>query len=217
MTRVLIVDDHPIFRQGLRHLIEGVPGLTVVGEAADCPAATRQLEALRPDVAVVDLNLAGVSGLELIGQCLAMSPPVAAVVLTMHREESTFQAAVAGGAAAYVLKENASEDVLLAIRSVAAGGFFVSRSLREFLGCPPAGAGPAAAAPAVPSPLATLTPTERRVLRLIGANRTTKEIAHELCISPRTVDTHRAHICERLNLHGAQSLLRFALERRAEL
>lgn len=216
MTRVLIVDDHPIFRQGLRHLIEGVAELTVVGEAGDCPAATRQLEALRPDVAVVDLSLGGVSGLELIGQCLAMSPPVAAVVLTMHREESTFQAAVAGGAAAYVLKENASEDVLLAIRSVVAGGFFVSRSLREFLGRPPAG-GPAAAPSSAQSPLATLTPTERRVLRLIAANRTTKEIAHELCISPRTVDTHRAHIGERLNLHGAQSLLRFALERRAEL
>jgi DNA-binding NarL/FixJ family response regulator len=213
MSRVLIVDDHPIFRQGLRHLLESTPGLTVVGEAGDCLAATRQLEALRPDVAVVDLNLGGVSGLELVGKCRAMSPPVAAVVLTMHREESTFQAAVRGGAAAYVLKENASEDVLLAIRSVAAGGFFASSSLKDFLGR----SGEATPVPAEESRLAVLTPTERRVLRLIGANRTTKEIAQELCIGPRTVDTHRAHICERLELRGAQALLRFALEHRAAL
>jgi two-component system, NarL family, response regulator DegU len=148
-----------------------------------------------------------------VDQCRAMSPRVAAVVLTMHREESTFQAAVRRGAAAYVLKENASEDVLLAIRSVAAGGFFLSSSLRDFLDR----IGEPEPVPRGETKLAALTPTERRVLRLIGANRTTKEIALELCISPRTVDTHRAHIGERLELRGAQSLLRFALEHRAEL
>lgn len=213
MSRVLIVDDHPIFRQGLRSLLETVPGLRVVGEAGSHAAGLELLETLRPEVAVVDLNLGSGSGLELVTRCRAMSPPVAAVVLTLHREQSTFEAALQAGAAAYVLKENASEEVLLAIRSVAAGGFFLSNSLREFVGRRPD-------EPALrpqPDRLASLTPTERRVLRLIGANRTTKEIAHELCISPRTVDTHRAHICERLNLRGAQTLLRFALENRAEL
>lgn len=213
MSRVLIVDDHPIFRQGLRGLLEGVPGLTVVGEAGDLASGRHLLDELRPQVAVVDLNLGPDSGLQLVAHCRSLAPAVAAVVLTMHREESTFEAAVAAGAAAYVLKENASEDVLLAIRSVAAGGFFISNSLREFVGRRNGRSG-------VPEPagrLGVLTPTERRVLRLIGANRTTKEIAHELCISPRTVDTHRAHICERLKLRGAQSLLRFALENRAEL
>ncbi len=213
MTRVLIVDDHPIFRQGLRSLLEKIPDLSVVGEAGSHAAGLELLEQLRPEVAVVDLNLGAGSGLELVTRCRALSPPVAAVVLTLHREQSTFEAALQAGAAAYVLKENASEEVLQAIRSVAAGGFFVSNSLREFVGRrtdePPA--------PHQPGRLAALTPTERRVLRLIGANRTTKEIAHELCISPRTVDTHRAHIGERLNLRGAQALLRFALENRAEL
>lgn len=213
MSRVLIVDDHPIFRQGLRSLLETVPSLKVVGEAGNYAAGLELLESLRPEVAVVDLNLGAGSGLELVVRCRAMSPMVAAVVLTLHREQSTFEAAVQAGAAAYVLKENASEEVLLAIRSVAAGGFFLSNSLREFVGRRPE----ERALPQGSGRLASLTPTERRVLRLIGANRTTKEIAHELCISPRTVDTHRAHICERLNLRGAQTLLRFALENRAEL
>lgn len=213
MIRVLIVDDHPIFRQGLRQLVDGAPGLTVVGEAGDFATAVERLTALHPDVAIVDLNLGTASGLELVTRCRAMTPRVAAVVLTMHREASTFDAALRAGAAAYVLKENASEDVLLAIRSVAGGGFFLGTSLKEFLGREPEWK----TIPEGAGRLSALTPTERRVLRLIGANRTTKEIAHELCISPRTVDTHRAHICERLSLRGAQALLRFALEQRASL
>ena len=214
MIRVLIVDDHPIVRQGLRNLVELAVGVEVLGEAADLSTALEKLTNLRPDVAVLDLNLGSGSGLELVAHCRALTPPVGAVVLTMHREESTFQAAVRAGAAAYVLKENASEDVLLAIRSVAAGGFFLSSSLREFMGRSPV----ATVAPASSgSSISGLTPTERRVLRLIGMNRTTKEIAHELCISPRTVETHRAHICERLSLRGAQALLRYALENRASL
>ena len=212
MSRVLIVDDHAIVRQGLKHLIECAPGLTVVGEAADFLSAADLLRTLQPDVAVLDLNLGQASGLELVRLCRAQSPPIGAVVLTMHREQSTFEAAMHHGALAYVLKENATEEILLAIRSVAAGGFFLSSGLKEFLGRRPESAD----VREQPPRLASLTPTERRVLRLIGNNRTSKEIAHELCISPRTVESHRARICERLQLRGAQVLLRFALEHRQE-
>ncbi|MBL9128938.1 MAG: response regulator transcription factor, partial [Verrucomicrobiales bacterium] len=117
------------------------------------------------------------------------------------------------GAAGYVLKENASSDVLLGIRAVAAGGMYFSPTIAGFLGR----WRDANASPSPVSRLDPLTPTERRVLRLIAANRTTKEIAHELCISPRTIDTHRAHISDKLGLRGAQALLRFALENRADL
>jgi len=213
MTHVFIVDDHPIVRQGLRNLIEGAADLVLVGEAGELATAAAQVALLRPQVVIIDLNLGSCSGLELIRLCRGLDPAPAPVVLTMHREESTFDAALRQGAAAYVLKENASEDILLAIRAVATGGFFLSKSLREFV----IRRNDRGAAEAAPTHLSTLTPTERRVLRLIGANRTTKEIAQELCVSPRTVDTHRAHIGERLKLHGAQSLLRFALENRAEL
>jgi DNA-binding NarL/FixJ family response regulator len=130
----------------------------------------------------------------------------------MHREESYFVAALENGAAAYVLKENASQEILVAIQAVSVGGFFLSNSLRGFL----VRKGRRNAAEEG-SKLDILTPSERRVLRLVGANRTTKEIAEELCVSPRTVDSHRARIGERLGLRGAQSLLRFALENRSKL
>ena len=213
MTRVLIIDDHPIVRQGLRHLIDSESGLHVIGEAGDASSGASLLDQLHPDVAIIDLNLPNPAGLDLVRYCRQLNPPVAPLILTMHREESTFRAALERGAAGYVLKENASSDVLLGIRAVAAGGMYLSPSIASYLGrwredsAPPTG----------PSRLDPLTPTERRVLKLIGANRTTKEIAHDLCISPRTIDTHRAHICEKLNLRGAQALLRFALENRAEL
>ncbi|MGE3313190.1 MAG: response regulator [Limisphaerales bacterium] len=208
MIRVLIIDDHPIVRQGLRNLVDVEADLQVVGEAGDAVSAAALLSELRPDVAIIDLNLPNASGLDLVRHCRGIQPPVAPLVLTMHREESTFRGALERGAAGYILKENASSDVLLGIRAVAAGGMYLSPSVAGFLG---------RSAEMERSPrLAQLTPTERRVLRRIATNRTTKEIAHELCISPRTVDTHRAHICEKLQLRGAQALLRFALENRGE-
>jgi len=213
MTRVLIIDDHPIVRQGLVHLINGESDLQVVGEAGDASSGASLLDQLHPTVAIIDLNLPNPSGLDLVRHCRNMSPPVAPLILTMHREEATFRAALERGAAGYVLKENASSDVLLGVRAVAAGGMYLSPSIASYLGR----WREASASPQGSSRLGALTPTERRVLRLIGANRTTKEIAHELCISPRTIDTHRAHICEKLGLRGAQALLRFALENRAEL
>lgn len=213
MIRVFLVDDHPIVRQGLRALIQSDAQLSVVGEAGEVATATAQIAALLPEVVIIDLNLGGGTGLDLIRACAGLVPKPACVVLTMHREESTFDTALRQGAAAYVLKENANEDVLLAIRVVAAGGFYLSSSLREYMDRRKDRDAEAAGS----SRLAGLPPTERRVLRLIGANRTTKEIAHELCVSPRTVDSHRAKIGVRLGLHGAQSLLRFALENRSEL
>lgn len=214
MIRVLIVDDHPIFRQGLRQLIAAEPDLEVVGEAADLGLARQALGGLHPEVAVIDLTIQGGSGLDLVQFCRQLAPPIAALVLTGHREEATFDGALDRGASGYILKENAIADVLLAIRVVASGGFYLSPSIAHFLDRRrqrlASASGPAA-------PLSRLSPTERRILRLIGANRTTKEIATELCISPRTIDTHRAHICEKLSLRGAQALLRFALENRGDL
>ncbi len=212
MTRVFIVDDHPIVRQGLRSLITEAPGLSLVGEAGDVAEAEAQLQSLQPDVAVIDLRLPTGSGLELLEFCRSHCPATATVVLTMHREESYFEAALENGAAAYVLKENASQEILVAIQAVSVGGFFLSNSLRGFL----LRKGRSDRAEEE-SKLDLLTPSERRVLRLVGANRTTKEIAQELCVSPRTVDSHRARIGERLGLRGAQSLLRFALENRSKL
>jgi DNA-binding NarL/FixJ family response regulator len=213
MIRVLLIDDHPIVRQGLRHLIDAEPDLNVVGEAGDTAVGATLLGELRPNVAIIDLNLPNPGSIDLVRFCRQLQPAVAPLILTMHREESTFRDALERGAAGYVLKENASSDVLLGIRAVAAGGMYLSPSIAGFL----SRWRDSRDAHANPSRIDPLTPTERRVLRLIAANRTTKEIAHELCISPRTIDTHRAHISEKLGLRGAQALLRFALENRADL
>ncbi len=213
MIRVLLIDDHPIVRQGLRHLIDSEPGLSVIGEAGDAQTGASLLESLHPAVAVIDLNLPNPTSVDLVRLCRRLTPQVAPLILTMHREESTFRDALDRGAAGYVLKENASADVLLGIRAVAAGGMYLSPSIAGYLGR----WRDSAARAAKGSEVDPLTPTERRVLRLIAANRTTKEIAHELCISPRTIDTHRSHISEKLGLRGAQALLRFALENRSEL
>jgi DNA-binding NarL/FixJ family response regulator len=213
MIRVLLIDDHPIVRQGLRHLIDAEPDLKVVGEAGDTAVGATLLGELRPNVAIIDLNLPNPGSIDLVRFCRQLQPAVAPLILTMHREESTFRDALERGAAGYMLKENASSDVLLGIRAVAAGGMYLSPSIAGFL----SRWRDSRDAHANPSRIDPLTPTERRVLRLIAANRTTKEIAHELCISPRTIDTHRAHISEKLGLRGAQALLRFALENRADL
>lgn len=214
MTRVVIIDDHPVFRQGLCRILESESDILVVGEANDLEPARDLLGRLHPHVAIIDLTLPGGSGLDLVRFCRTLNPPVAALVLTMHREESTFDGSLERGAAGYILKDNATADVLLGIRAVAAGGFYLSPNIAGFLGRHRERQNSSAARGSL---LDALTPTERRVIRLIGANRTTKEIAHDLCISPRTVDTHRANISEKLNLRGAQALLRFALENREQL
>lgn len=213
MIRIATIDDHPLFRKGLQSLCATIPDLCVIGEAGDLESARKLLSGEQPDVALIDVNLGRESGLELIGHCRAQTRPISAVLLTLDRDERIFQHALAQNASGYVLKENANEEVLLAIRTAASGGFYCSSSLRAFMG---------RQEEITPKtcrnhPLATLTPTERRVLRLVGANRTSKEIANELCISPRTVESHRANICERLSLKGAQVLLRFALEHRSEI
>src|SRR5690606_2834245 len=160
MTRVLIIDDHPIFRQGLRQLIDAEADLTVVGEADDADRGAEMLRRLHPDVAVVDLSLARGSGLDLVRECRSMQPNVAPLILTMHGEESTFAGAMERGAAGYVLKENTIADVLIGIRAVAAGGFYLSPSMAGFMQRRSENA--QAAAVRMPRPIDCLTPTERR-------------------------------------------------------
>jgi DNA-binding NarL/FixJ family response regulator len=210
MIHVCIIDDHPLVRHGLRKLCEETSGIRVAGEAGTLEAAEEQLIQLHPQVALIDLNLGRNSALPLIKICRAQNPPIAAVILTMDEQPSSFDEALSHGASGYVLKENAIAEVLLAIQTAASGGLFLSSSLRDMVGKRQ----DPTRMRSRDHRLAALTPTERRVFRLVGSNRTSKEIAQELCISPRTVETHRANICDRLNLRGAQVLLRFALENR---
>jgi len=213
-ARILIVDDHPIFREGVKQVLAAAAGMEVVGEACDGSEALSLVETLTPDVVLLDLSMPGLDGLDLIEQVRDRAKHCHVLVLTMHREDRAVCVALDRGAQGYVLKESAAENLLVAIRTVRRGEVYVTpvlagalirrdRQTRQLQQKQPG--------------LAQLTPTERRVLKLVAANHTSKEIAARLFVSPRTVETHRSHICEKLALHGNHTLLQFALEHRDEI
>lgn len=210
----MIADDHPIFRRGLREVIEGDGGLSVVGEAGDGEAALRLAEEKRPAVAVLDIDMPRMSGFELVGEFGRRHLPVAVVFLSMHKDESMFNEALRLGVRGYVLKDSAATDIVAGFRAVAAGQHFISPALSTYL----VKRGDRLSALAREQPgLGALTPAERRVLKLIADNKTSREIAAELFVSHRTVENHRTNICQKLGLRGSHSLLKFALEHKSEL
>lgn len=213
-SKVILVDDHPTFRLGVRQVITGDARFEIVAEAGDGETALTVIRQLRPDIAVVDISLPKLDGLELIRRLVRERLRVRWVVLTMHLEESLFQAAMDLGAVGYVLKENAVDDILHCLQSVAAGDCYLSASVSKFL----LRERQAQQALRQQAPgLDSLTPMERRILKLIAENKTSKQIGAELFISPRTVETHRRNLCLKLNLTGSHPLLQFALEHRAAL
>jgi len=212
--KLLVVDDHPVFRRGLREIIAENPNFRVIGEASDGEAAMRMISELKPDIAVVDIDMPRLNGLELMRALRKSDVSVATIFLTMYNEEDMFNAAMDMGVKAYVLKENATEDIVAALEKVAQGGMFVSSSMsrigqrrsdrvQELLLSKPQ--------------IDDLTLAERRILKLIAEDRTSKEIADLLQISNKTVENHRLNICRKLNLHGSHSLLKFAFDNKSIL
>ncbi len=212
--KVLIVDDHPLFRSGLRQVIEADPRFELVGEAGDGEAALRFILEKKPDVAVLDINLPKLSGLEIARQLQGKNHPTRIIILTMHKEEELINHALNSGVNGFVLKENAVENILEAIEIVAKGGHYLSPSVSGFL----IKRRHRSEQLASQKPgLNDLTKAERRILKLVAEKKTSKEIANELFISPRTVEAHRANINTKLDLHGSHSLLQFALENRSSI
>jgi DNA-binding NarL/FixJ family response regulator len=211
---VLIVDDHPLLRRGLRDVIGEDSRFRIVGEASDGEEALRLLVSLKPEIVILDIDMPRQNGLETIRALRQLSLPVKVIILTMYREEDMFNAAMDLGAKAYVLKENAANEIVAALEKVERGEAFVSALMLE------AGRrrservrGLLLSKPQIES----LTPAERRILKLIGEDFTSKEIADRLQLSVRTVDNHRQHICNKLKLHGTHSLLKFAFDNSAYL
>jgi DNA-binding NarL/FixJ family response regulator len=210
----MIVDDHPLFRQGLRQAIGGDSRFEVVGEADNGQAALDRILEFHPDVAVLDVNLPGLSGLEVAATLRAKKLRVSLVILTMLKDEQAFNKALNLGIHGYVLKENAADEILNCIAAVSRNEAYVSPSLTDFL----LRRRSRAESLASHKPgLDDLTVAEKRILKRVALGKTTKEIAAELFVSPRTVETHRANICEKLELIGANRLLQFALENRDAL
>lgn len=206
--KVLIADDHPIFRRGLRAVIESDPALRVVAEVDNGLDALQKIEELEPEVAILDVNMPQADGLAVAKAIQEKHLPTIPVFLTMHADEAIFNAAIDADVKCFVIKDSAANDIINCIKSVINGKSFFSSSLSQFL---------LDRRHAPKSPLENLTASERRVLRLIADGKTTKEIAEELFVSPRTVDHHRAHIAAKLDLTGKNALLTFALTNKGKI
>jgi DNA-binding NarL/FixJ family response regulator len=209
---ILIADDHPVVRKGLRDVIDAEADLNVVAEADDGRAALSLLSTLRPAIAVLDLHMPKMDGFQVQQEIRKLRLPVETIFLTMHNEPDLLHKAMDLGGKGYILKESALLEIVAGIRSVAAGHPFVSPIMTAALLDRRA-----QAQQLERGILRDLTPSERRILSMIAAGKPTKSIADELHIHQRTVETHRANICQKLCLNGANSLLRFALEHRTEL
>ena len=212
--KVLIVDDHPLFRGGLRQVIAADARFELVGETGDGESAWKLILENQPDVAVLDINLPGLTGLEVARQAHEKKLRTRVIILTMHKEEELINRALDFGVNGFVLKENAVEDILDAIVTAAAGGHYLSPSVSGHLVRRRSRAETLAAHK---PGLDDLTKAERRILKLISENKTSREIAAELFVSVRTVEAHRANICAKLEMHGSHRLLQFALENRSSL
>jgi DNA-binding NarL/FixJ family response regulator len=211
---ILIADDHPIVRQGLRQVLAAEADLRIVGEAEDGETALRMMKESKPDIAILDLNMPKMSGFEVARIIRQKELPVAIIFLTIYSDQEMFNKALNLGAKGYVLKDSAVSDIVSSIRAITLGQCFTSPSVTTHLFNR---AAKAASAMDKPMGLASLTPAEMRVLRLIAEYKTNKEIADELCIHYRTVENHRNNICSKLNVHGSHSLLKFALKHSAEI
>lgn len=212
--KVLIADDHPIFRAGLRQVIESDPQITVVAEAPDGQTALELMARGDANVAVLDVDMPRQDGFAVARAVREQGLAVAVIFLTMHKDERFLNAALDLGVKGYLVKESATGDVALCIKAVAGGGEYVSPQLTGFLLNRSRRA--AALNQARPG-VASLTPTERRILQLIAEYKTSREIADLLCLSVRTIEFHRAKISEKLALRGAHALTKFAVENRSEL
>lgn len=199
---ILIADDHPIFRRGLRAVIESDARLKVVAEVGDGADTLLKIAELEPEVAVLDVNMPQADGLAVARKIQEKNLPTVPVFLTMHADEAIFNAAIDADVKGFIIKDSAADDIIVCIKSVVGGQSFFSSGLSQYLlnrHLKPK------------SPLEILTASERRVLRLLAHCKSTKEIAGELFVSPRTIEHHRANIAAKLDLKGKNALLTFAL------
>jgi DNA-binding NarL/FixJ family response regulator len=200
---VLIADDHPLYRSGIKMVVDALPDVGSVTEAKDGMEAYQAIVALKPDIAILDVEMPLLSGIDVCKKVLAEKHYTKIIVLTMHRERHFFEDAMKSGVSGYLLKDGASQELKKCIEVVCAGERFVSDALHNLT----AGLEQAA------SLLNQLTPTERIILKLIGEGKTTNEIGKLLFVSPKTIENHRTNISKKLDLGGTQNaLLKFALQ-----
>ena len=208
--RILLADDHTVMRRGLRLLLESQPGYSVVAEAADGREAITQAEATQPDVAVMDIAMPNLSGIEAAQRINAALPQTVVVILSMHSDEGYVLRALKAGAKGYILKDSAEGDLIEAIRAVHAGKTFFSPEITEML---VADHVREIRARGAEDSYDLLTAREREILQLLAERQSAKEIAASLHLSPYTVETHRRNLQEKLNLHSQAELILYAVRK----
>jgi len=213
-TRILIADDHPIFREGLVKAIERDTSFLIIGQAGDGVEALKLVKELRPDLAVLDVSMPLMDGLEVARRAHQEALPTELVFLTMYKDPKYFNAALDLGVRGYLLKDSVAVEFLSCLKAVTEGHYYISPAISHLLIERNKKAD--ALAGSVPS-LDRLTPAERAILKLLAENRTSKEIAESLFVSVRTVENHRMHIGQKLDIHGHNKLLQFALENKSAL
>lgn len=210
-TKIVIADDHPLFRSGLRQVIDAERLFEVVGEASDGEAALRLIGELKPEAVILDINMPLLGGFEVASQVRRQNLPCEIVILTMHDEEAIFNKAMSLGVRGYVLKDGAAHDIVNCLHAIRRGQSFTSAGVTNYLFKRASGS----ARPT--SGIGALTLTERLVLRRIGEYKTSKEIAAELGISFRTVENHRRNISGKLETSGSHALIKFAQQNSDEI
>ncbi len=204
--RALLADDHTLVRAGIRGLLQGLPGVEVVGEAEDGPEALRLAESLRPDVVLLDIGMPGLNGLEVAGRLAALDPSIRVLILSMHTSEEYVLRALRAGCAGYLLKRSAVSELEVAVRAVARGETYLSPAVSKQVVDDYVGRTGGAT-----DPIEALTARQREILQLVAEGNTSKEIAERLGLSLKTVEAHRAQIMERLGVRDLAGLVRFAV------
>ena len=208
--RVLIADDHPLLRDGVRRILQDEEDIEVVGEASDGEETVARALELSPDVVLMDISMPGIGGLEATRQVRARNPSVQVLGLTVHENSAYFFSMLEAGAAGYLLKKDAtSAELLEAVRAVHREGVYLHPTVARWLIRDRMSRG----GEERESPLPSLTPRETEVLKLLAEGCSTREIAHQLHLSPTTVQTHRTNIMQKLNLHSRVELVKYALSR----
>jgi DNA-binding NarL/FixJ family response regulator len=203
--KILVADDHTLVRAGLTSLIARLPEMEVVGEAADGRQALRMVRDLQPDMVLMDIAMPGLNGLEAAERIHGIHPQTKIIILSMHASEEYVAQALKAGASGYLLKDAATSELEMALKSVAAGQFYLSPAISRqvvdnFLRGGPTG-------------VELLTPRQREILQLIAEGKSTRDIAETLHLSVKTVETHRAQLMERLDIHDVAGLIRYALKK----
>ncbi|HXN50632.1 MAG TPA: response regulator transcription factor [Candidatus Acidoferrum sp.] len=209
--RLLLADDHEIVRKGLRSLLEAQPGWQVAAEASDGREAVEKAKELKPDITVLDIGMPSLNGLEATRQMLKNDSRAKILILTMHESDPLIRDVLDAGARGYVLKTDASRDLVTAINAVRSNKTFFTAKVAQMVLDGYLDQGPKKEKPPVESPKTRLTPRQREIVQLLAEGKSSKEVAVQLGLSVKTAETHRANIMRRLDCHSVSELVRYAV------